>query len=409
LDGTNEKTLATYQAPGVHFNRIAWTADGKSLVYPLQAYLMTIPYQGGVARRVSNVRWKTVDDLWSLPPGPDLIVIGSLADSVRPQVFVASADGTVRPITHDLSNYIQVRTSADGSAILAVQDVIRTSIQVASAHAQDEPRSLSAGNENYDGVTGLAWTPDGHIVYLSVSDKGDELLEMDGNGANPRRLAGSDQLTDLTDPAVSPTGDFIALPQWSEDDRANILRLDLKTGTETRLTSGTQDFHPSIAPDGQWVIYGSVQGDEPVLMKVPSQGGAEVKLTDYNADDPAVSPDGKWIACVHIPHPGAPASLAIVPMAGGLPIRTFPLPESAVAPPLVWTRDSRAVAFINNANGVGNIWQQPVDGGPATPLTHFNTDQIFSFQWSRDGRLALSRGTRTTDAVVIHNFSAIHR
>jgi hypothetical protein len=55
-------------------------------------------------------------------------------------------------------------------------------------------------------------------------------------------------------------------------------------------------------------------------------------------------------------------------------------------------------------NGVDNIWEQPVTGGPPKPMTHFTSDKIFSFDWSRDGRLALSRGTDTTDAVLIKNF-----
>ena len=42
--------------------------------------------------------------------------------------------------------------------------------------------------------------------------------------------------------------------------------------------------------------------------------------------------------------------------------------------------------------------------GPATPVTHFTFGKIFNFQWSRDGRLALSRGTETFDVVLIRNF-----
>ena len=55
-------------------------------------------------------------------------------------------------------------------------------------------------------------------------------------------------------------------------------------------------------------------------------------------------------------------------------------------------------------HGVGNIWEQPVVGGPAKAVTHFTSDKIFYFDWSQDGRLALSRGTDTTDAVLIKNF-----
>ena len=144
-------------------------------------------------------------------------------------------------------------------------------------------------------------------------------------------------------------------------------------------------------------------------MKVPSEGGPASQLTDYNSTHPSVSPDGKWIACFPLPGQNQPLSLAMVPFAGGQPAKVFPLPATAGGPinrvvPLVWTPDGRAISFINSVNGVGNIWEQPVTGGPPKPVTRFSSDKIFWFDWSRDGRLALSRGTDQTDAVLIRNF-----
>jgi hypothetical protein len=55
-------------------------------------------------------------------------------------------------------------------------------------------------------------------------------------------------------------------------------------------------------------------------------------------------------------------------------------------------------------NGVGNIREQPLAGGQSTPVTHFTSGRIFNFQWSRDGRLAVSRGTEAIDAASIRNF-----
>ena len=94
----------------------------------------------------------------------------------------------------------------------------------------------------------------------------------------------------------------------------------------------------------------------------------------------------------------------MVPFAGGQPSKVLPLPVTGGAFPLRWTPDGRAISYINIVNGVGNIWEQPVEGGPPKPMTHFTSDKIFWFDWSRDGRLALSRGTDTTDAVLIKNF-----
>jgi hypothetical protein len=56
-------------------------------------------------------------------------------------------------------------------------------------------------------------------------------------------------------------------------------------------------------------------------------------------------------------------------------------------------------------NGVTNLWAQPIDGSPPKQLTNFASERIFNFDFSRDGKqLALSRGTETSDVVLISNF-----
>jgi len=405
LDGSNEQVLASYNAPGIHLNRITWTEDGKNLVYTLQASLMTIPVDGGPAQKLTTDPWQTIDDLWSLPTSQDLIAVGQLPNSGRAQIFdISLAGGAIHPITHDLSHYTHVRASADGKSLVAVREVVLSTIQVLVPGHESEIVSLGTANENYDGVLGLAWTPQGRILYYSESNQLPELIEVGTDGSAPRQVAGTDWRALFADPVVSPRGDFVAATRWHHGDDSNIWRIEMSGGDGKRLTSGKQDGNSSITPDGLSILYESVVGDESVLMKVPSQGGVATKLTDYNVDFPAVSPDGKWIACSHITHPNQSPSLAIVPIAGGQPERVIALPDTTALPPLAWTPDGRAVTFINNINGVGNIWQQPVSGGPATPVTHFTSGSIFSFQWSRDGRLALSRGTESIDAVLITNF-----
>jgi hypothetical protein len=56
----------------------------------------------------------------------------------------------------------------------------------------------------------------------------------------------------------------------------------------------------------------------------------------------------------------------------------------------------------------GNLYKQPLAGGPTVPLTHFASGRIFNFQWSRQGRIVLSRGSETMDAVLLSNFRQQH-
>jgi Tol biopolymer transport system component len=280
-----------------------------------------------------------------------------------------------------------------------LQDQVFATLQVATPGKESEARTLSAGNQTCDGCAGLAWTPDGKIVYYSVHNGRSDLWEMGANGSNPQRLTNNDASSTSVFPAVSLHGGFIAFDGYGG---LNLSRMDMDGGNLIQLAQGKEDFAPAISPDGRWVIFTRGESGKHSLMKVPSAGGPAAPLTD-NAWFPSVSPDGKWIACQYFPGQNEPSSLAIVPFAGGQPAKVFPL--RGTSEPLVhWTPDGRAIAFRTNVNGVGNIWEQPVEGGPPKPVTHFTSDIIFFFDWSRDGRLALSRGTEPTDAVLIKNF-----
>lgn len=84
---------------------------------------------------------------------------------------------------------------------------------------------------------------------------------------------------------------------------------------------------------------------------------------------------------------------------GGAPIKVLDPPVSAR---LRWMPDGRALCYIDIRKGVSNLWRLPLDGGPPKQITDFKTDQIFQFDWSRDGRwLALARGSVTSDVVLV--------
>jgi eukaryotic-like serine/threonine-protein kinase len=414
LDGSGERVLASYKVPeSIVPERAAWSPDGKTLAFVLyssQQVLTTIGAEGGQAQRVAAPHFRGIGDLTWLPGSRHLVVAagtpqeasGSEATS---QLYEVSLEGgEPRQITHGLADYREVRVSADGESLLALQHQTLATLQVATPGKESEARTLSAGKQNDDGQWGLAWTPYGRIIYGSVHNGHQDLWEMGADGSNPQRLTSNDASSVSTFPAVSLRGGFIAFDHPDRTGQQNIWRMDMDGGNLKRLTEGKMDEFPAISPDGRWVVFTRVEGGKLVLMKVPSEGGPASQLTDYTSVLPSVSPDSKWIACAYFSSQNQPPSLAIVPFVGGQPAKVFPLPAAAGFPRIVWTPDGRAISFINSVNGVGNVWEQPVAGGPPQAVTHFTSDQIFGFDWSRDSRLALSRGTEPTDAVLIKNF-----
>ena len=409
LDGSGERVPASYNRPeGIYPYHAAWSPDGNTLAFihfsPPETILTTIAAKGGPAQPVAGAHLMEMRDFAWLPGSRHLVVAGRRLGTPAPiQLYEVSLEGgEARQITHDLSTYTAVRASADGKTLLALQDQVLTTIQVATPGKESEARSLSAANQNRDGVGGLAWTPDGKIVYRSVTNGQFDLWRMDADGSNPQRLTSNGTSSDRASiyPAVSLRGGFIAFRQWDPSGGLTIWRMDRDGGNAKQLTQGKGDDTPAISPDGRWVVFSGSQGGKNVLMKVPSEGGPASRLSDDDLWYPFVSPDGKWIACGYL---NEGFKMAIVPFAGGQPAKVLPRLSTAETP-FVWTPDGQALSFTNTVNGVGNIWEQPLAGGPPKPVTRFNSLGIFHFAWSRDGRLAFSRGTETTDAVLIKNF-----
>jgi Tol biopolymer transport system component len=97
---------------------------------------------------------------------------------------------------------------------------------------------------------------------------------------------------------------------------------------------------------------------------------------------------------------GRKTGIAIMSLEAGKPEKRFAI----AAGPLRWTPDSRSVLHIKNESGVSNLWSQPISGGTPKQITHFNSEQIVSFDLTRDGKqLVMDRGTRNRDVVLIRD------
>jgi tricorn protease-like protein len=190
-----------------------------------------------------------------------------------------------------------------------------------------------------------------------------------------------------------------------------IWRTDRDGNNPKQLTDGNEgSIQPQFSPDGQWVVYEHFNGNG--IWKVSNNGGAPAQLTDQPSMRPTISPDGKWIAYWYYQkQDNSLWRLAIIPQEGGRPTKIFDLPPTVKAQmnagdrwaSVHWTPDGRALTYIDTRNGIANIWSQPVDGGKPVQSTNFNDNQIFSFDWSRDGKLLCSRGTEINDVVLIRD------
>jgi hypothetical protein len=138
---------------------------------------------------------------------------------------------------------------------------------------------------------------------------------------------------------------------------------------------------------------------------VPIDGGSPVELTSDAAVRPSVSPDGQQIACWYSDvKPNSPQRVAIIPMSGGEPTSLLPVPPTAKLSGIigaVWLPDGKSLSYVDSRAGVDNLWRLPLDGSAVQPITNFKSEMIESYTWSRDGKLAFSRGVITQDVMIL--------
>jgi Tol biopolymer transport system component len=176
--------------------------------------------------------------------------------------------------------------------------------------------------------------------------------------------------------------------------------MDAAGGRAQRATEGKQDLSPTFSADGQWIVYRSYVTGNPNLFKLPAAGGTPTRLTEVISGAPQISPDGKTIACTQRPVALAKVKIALVPVDGG-PAKLIEPQDVPRQGFVFWTTDGQSLVYIKNEGSVSNLWSISLNGGKPKRLTNFDSDLIFNFAISPDGRLALTRGNERSDVVLI--------
>jgi Tol biopolymer transport system component len=411
VDGSGERKLATYDilnffAGGGNIQAPAWSPDGAVIVTRVPASdangiysrLMAVREKDGSATQITAERWSALGQFAWLADGKGLIFTASDQGPGSPlQIWYASyPGGQVRRITNDLSDYRGVSLTADSSALVTVPFQRFSSIWI-TATGDPAGRAAEITSNKSDGFDGVAFAPDGRVVYTSRTGGSSSIWIANADGTNQKQLT-ADAHLNIT-PTVSPDGRYVVFGS-NRAGQQNIWRMDIDGANPKQLTSGQTDRHPNCSPDSQLVIYTSHDAGKQRLWRVPIEGGNPVQLTDYTSAQPVISPDGTQIVCGYFDEQAPRWRIGIVPFAGGQPIKSFDIASWPIR--LRWASDGRAVTYIVSRAGVSNIWSQPLDDSKPVPLTDFKSNQIFSFDWSRDGKqLVLARGNLSSDVVLI--------
>jgi eukaryotic-like serine/threonine-protein kinase len=388
----------------------AWSPDGKVIACAGGSYagglhenLIAVDAKTGEQRDFTSIRFSSAGRPSWLTDGTGVVMNAADKSSLFDQLwFISFPGGDAHKISNDLNEYLGTSFTADSKAMVTVQSDYNSNLWVAPAADLSRAKQVTSGR--FEGANGVAWTPEGRIVYTSLASGNLDIWIGNADGSAPKQLT-NDQTNDY-DPAVSPDGRYLVFVS----DRAgfpNLWRTDLDGGNIRQITRDEESYVPAVSADSRWIVYESWRAGKRNLWKIPIDGGEAVKLTDKFVAKNSISPDGKMIACLYRDEAAnSPWRLMVLPIEGGAAAKTFSMPTTVSTREgiLNWSPDSSAVIYIDTIS-TPNLWSQPLDGSAAKPRTTFKENGVWQAAWSRDGKqVALTRGTTMSDVVLMRDF-----
>lgn len=399
-DGTAEHVLVkrTGFNPGVP--NITWSADGRYLA------LVSGESREGISRWVletASAKTGEVRDLhvfpspmqaaaW-LPDGRGLLVAGLDNESLLGQIwFVSYPRGEVSRFSNDLADYefCCLEVTRDGHSLVALRDTRLSEVWLAKGDGRDPEQITSSQNLGFE----LLWI-DGQPSATNLQGQWFRV----GLKGSPIVPAFNDhELRFLM--STCPNGKRVVY-STARNGTAELWTSDEDGGDAAKITDKPLFAGGLCTPDSQSVIYATSEA----LWRAPIGGGRPEK-TNLPLAQIGYSEDGKLMfrTSQAVEGNALHAKFFISPANEVKTIlHSFDIPYGMRAPR--FTPDGKALALLLNRNRATNIWELPLSGGPAVPLTKFTSGDMFAFSWSKDAQqLAFSRGQIKTDVILMSNF-----
>jgi serine/threonine protein kinase len=417
VNGNEERVLATRKKPEfISPGGPAWSPDGRLIACAIgvlaknrQMNVTGFDVTTGEEKKIADQTWDELNGRMAwLPDGSGLIV--SATTGAEDQVWqIPYPSGEARRVTSDPNyNYGDLCLTSDGKNLVTVQSASRSSIWIMPKGDSFSARPITSGEHNL--YRHVAWTPDGRILYASNIGTDRDIWIMNGGGTEPKQLTANAGVN--LQPQPSADGRYVVFTSnRANKGTFNIWRMNIDGSNPAQLTHGSGESQPVCSPDGHWVVYSKGGPNttpwQKTLWKVSIDGGEPVQVSDKPSSGAGISPDGNVIACWYAHDPAEqnppPMKIALIPFAGGPPIKILDAIRTAIHP-VRWNPDGQSIDYIDTHPFLSNVWSQPINGGPSKQLTQFTSELIEGFDWSRDGTLVCSRLHGVQDVVLISDF-----
>jgi len=314
--------------------------------------LARVPFGGGAPREVlegvSGADWG--------PDGESLAVVRAVGGKFRLEYPI----GTVLYETEKRPPMMP-RVSADGKLVAFFDFDVEVGDYALCVIGPNHPRQvLSRG---WRAIGALNWSPDNREVWFSGGQPGGD------PALYAVTLSGTQRL-------VSQTGGMIVMQDVARDGRVLLTTVNSRLGIHYLPPNGAaprdlawldSSLMYDLSNDAQSIVFvelSSGQGRNSAIYMRRTDGSPAVQLGSGNR--PSLSPDGKWVACIH--HEAGSSSLMLLPTGPGE--SRFPKIEGMHFDGVEWFPDNKHILFTGNETGhATRTWMYDLETNQSTPLT----------------------------------------
>lgn len=314
--------------------------------------LARVPFGGGAPREVlegvSGADWG--------PDGESLAVARAANGKFRLEYPI----GTVLYETEKRPP-LMPRVSTDGKLVAFFDFDVEVGDYALCIVGANHPRQVLSRGWRTTGA--LNWSPDNQEVWFSGGQPGGDpaLYAVTLNGS--QRL-------------VSQTGGMIVMQDVARDGRVLLSTVNSRLGILYLPPNGTpqrdlawldSSLLYDLSDDAQSLVFvelSSGQGRNSAIYLRKADGSPAIQLGYGNR--PSLSPDGKWVACIH--HEAERSTLMLLPTGAGE--SRFAKIEGMHFDGVEWFPDNKRILFTGNETGhATRTWMYDPETDKSTPLT----------------------------------------
>lgn len=418
-----EREVVVFDSPSrfIRNSFPAWSPDGskiamaisREIIHIADSHLAVFNVANGAIEEFKLPQLKQFEQVVWFPEGNSLAIVAHENKKTFQIWEVSYPEAKLRRITNDGNIYRSLSLSSDGKKMFIGLFSTSSNIWKIEKSDTENPRQITSGNLNRNGVVGLALTKNDEIIYSSRITGNIDLWKTDLQGDSKQQL--TKNAGDVnSQPVASPDGKFIYFNS-NRSGNLQIWRMDAETAeNQTQITFGDKEsmLFPQISPDGN-ILYYVKKGEKKkaIWRKYLDSGKEEILLIEGNLNpviELSLSPDGKYLATCNISegsdeeNTNQPIQIAII---STMQI-SQPMIFTTTGCQVVWRENSKAFNYAENTDKGAKIWQQTLIANEKPEMIlNIKYAKINHFAWtSNENNLVYSNGIQNMDAMQLVDF-----